>query len=64
MDNIPRNRLGMLSYFGFVSKKMPADAVGELFYENSIFPNSFPRLALQLDFSRKSKYFLKLCQAM
>jgi hypothetical protein len=31
MDNIPRNGLGMLSYFGFAPKKMPADAAGALF---------------------------------
>jgi hypothetical protein len=34
------------------------------FGENSIFPNSFARLALQLNISRKTKYFLKLCHAM
>jgi hypothetical protein len=40
------------------------DAANALFIKKSIFPNSFPRIALQLDFSRKTKYFLKLDHAI
>jgi hypothetical protein len=42
----------------------PTDAADALFIKNSIFHNSFSHNRLQLDFSRKTKYFLKLGHAI
>jgi hypothetical protein len=39
-------------------------SVDALFLKNFIFRNPLRRISLQLDFSRKSKYFLKLDHAI
>jgi hypothetical protein len=45
-------------------KCISGHAQGALFSKNSIFHNSFPRFDLQLEISRKSKYFLKWSRSL
>jgi hypothetical protein len=47
-----------------VRKSVSTEVADAHFIENFIFPNSFAYIDLQLDFSRKSKYFLKLSRSM